>query len=131
MRTLLVVLCGISVGCHDAAPLSTPDAAEATASGLDPVLEIASLDRDQRMQLCVWATDELGGPGFMHPCNECTGDACIDYDVTVNTVAMCLVQLDAFAACHALVAEEEACLIAQAADLCATVPECQRLDRCL
>src|SRR6266576_6524815 len=115
MRVLLLLLV---VGCHDAVETAGPDAASAR-SGIDPALQISALDAAQRMQLCVWETTTLGGPGYVHMCNECNGNACTDYTVTVNTVDMCVAQLQQLADCGARVGDDEACTIGQAPDLCA------------
>jgi hypothetical protein len=121
----------ILVGCHGASPAPSPDATPLASSGFEQSRALSDLGPGEMVELCTWEVTTLGGPGFMHGCSECTGDACTDWNVTVNTVEQCVAQLHALAACGTTVGTDEACVLDQAADLCATPASCQPLDACL
>jgi len=98
-------------------------------SGLAETGLVRDLSPADQIALCNWWSMTLGGPEHMQSCSSCTGDACIDWDVSVSTQAACVEWLSGLT-CAATVQDAENCAFAQVPDLCASPTACDVLDGC-
>ena len=98
-------------------------------SGLDGARALQQLTDAERVTLCTWWGETLGGVGRMQSCSECDGDACTEWDVTVSTQAECVKWLSVLQ-CDATVVEAEDCAFSQKPDLCASPAACDALTGC-
>jgi len=83
-------------------------------SGVDPSLTVSALATTDLDTLCEWSTDAEGGAGHVAHCG--------DFDVTTNTVAMCVANLEMWT-CPTTVAEYEASVNATEGDGCRLLTE--------
>jgi hypothetical protein len=136
---LVVALAATQTGlgaCRRGTPASTeatpgapsPPAARSEHSGVPGSLRLRELDADQRRTICDWTAQQYGGYNTSTPC----GDAGQRATRVPKDQESCM---SSFARihCDATVAAAEACTVAAARDVCASVmrppPEC-RIDGC-
>ena len=128
---IVLVLVGCAATTDPKSQQPAPGSATADPgprSGLDEAALARSLSPADRAALCAWDIANLGAGRSQH-CSECHGDACDDWNVTVDTQAQC----EAWVAglqCDATVAELEDCSFAQQPDLCASPAACEVFIGC-
>jgi hypothetical protein len=117
------------IACANSTERSEPLPEPGPRSGLTETAEVRVLSTAERDRLCAWWAETLGGVGRMQSCSECSGDSCIDWDVSVSTMVDCVNWL-ATISCGVTVEEAEDCAFALVPDLCASPPACDTLDPC-
>lgn len=128
---LCLAACLTIVACvHSTKQEGDPAADPGPRSGLVEDEQLRQLSPADRETLCTWWNTTIGGEQRMQSCSSCTGDACIDWDVSVSTQAECVGWLEQITVCEATIRQAEDCAFAQAPDLCASPKACVPLEGC-
>jgi hypothetical protein len=125
---LMIVSCVALFACTASSTSQDPED-PGPRSGLSEDASIGDLSSTEREALCMWWGETLAGVGRQQQCSECEGDACVDWTISVSTLADCIEWLETVS-CHATIRQAEDCAFSQIPDLCASPAACDPLDAC-